>query len=154
MQNYAKFDSRVAQEISSSSSSFDLDSSLRGASSYYSGGNDFFDVVLSLVDLVLTVAIAGIVLVGSFFAFYVLISLVRRGTDSTLSEMRTLADGTARLLTVALDRIFLTVRASFRFMGRHRVLSVFVFLCLLALSFAGHVVDGSSRLLRLARIPE
>lgn len=144
MQNYAKFESNVAWGVQTSSNEMSRIS--------YGNGYWIIDSITNslrlLIDWFVSIVITISIISAIFLFIYIIISLFRKWTDQTTSEIKKIWD----LLILVTKNILKFFKNILLFFWNKKFLSTIIIILLLWIQFIWSVVDWSSRLLKLSKI--
>lgn len=151
MQNYAKFDSRIAEE----SMQFDSYTSSSSLNSWYYGWSFLSDIINLFEDLI---QLLSIFLVWSFFILwfflflYIIVSLFTKWWEKTSDELKYLWNIFTNFIKTILLFLWKIIRWVFYFFFKRKFLSFLIILFFIWLNFVWNIFSGDSKILKLSKI--
>lgn len=144
LQNYAKFESRVASSSDSYSQTMQ----------WWDYGLGFGYSTMRVFDTLFIALIVWMVIIGGLYGLYVLISLVRRGALETLAEMRTLGGLVASGIGNVLQAIWRFIQKIWKLGLAYKFRAFVIVVLIVGFLGSANVVNGSSRFLRIIHVTD
>lgn len=148
MQNYAKFDSRIAEESMNQVADYSWANYSNGFSLFDSISNIIWDIVSLLMFSIWTI----IVITGVFLFLYLLVSLFTRWWEKTLIDFKKISNWFFWLIKNIILKIYDIFNKTFLFFWKRKTISILLVLIICLVNFTSSVIDWKSRLLKLSKI--
>lgn len=148
MQNYAKFESKVAE-----------DQMLSNSIPYwkwFSSNNNIFDYIYrtidNLIDLLLAVTFWFFVIFWLFLFIYVIVSLFTKGWENTNKELKKLLLWTTWSIKIFFTSVFKYIKNFVLFFWNRKILSIMIIIFITCFNFWTNIINWNSKILKLDKI--
>lgn len=148
MQNYAKFDSRIAD-----------DAMMQNSISYWSNYNSsssishyVYNILNDVIELLMILIAASAVLFWIFLFLYIVISLFTKWWEKTTLELKNIGISFSKLFKSIFWWLFKWIKNLFLYFWNRKSLSILLILLFWIINFGTNVIHWQSKLLKLDKI--
>lgn len=156
LQNYAKFESRVAEWAMNNGNVDIAQSSISPTSfsDWYTSSSSLARVAENIIDNVFYVVFLLIVVFWLFYTLYIFINLFKKWPLETIEEIRKTGTSFIKSIGSLLHFITWVIKTGVSLLVRNKNKSILVLITLGLLSFANSILDNQSRWVKIEKIPD
>lgn len=148
LQNYAKFDSRIASDSL-------MENSISSGNNYYNWSsfiNYLYRIIWDVIELIIVFIVGFLIIFWIFLFLYIIISLFSKGWAQTIEDLKKLLLWFVWLFNKIFSWFLKGIKKMFLFLWNRKFLSIFIILLILLFSFSLNVINWESRLLKIDKI--
>lgn len=151
MQNYAKFESRVAQDSMATSPTMQMNDEI-WINYWWSYSNSISDTLWNLFDWALAVIWILLVVSAIWYFFYIIISMIWKWAKETLLDIQNHVKFIFWNFFQCLNFIWTKVKDLCIYLRNNKKIWFWLIITLILLNFASNVINQNSKLLRIEKI--